>query len=473
MRDILDPIDIWLGLSPSAQVFGDKRPVTVDDAISVEKDSGPVTVTVLANDFDPEGGALTLISASAALGSAVAEANNTVTYTPPAGISGSDTVVYEIADDQDQRTAGQINVTITESLLAIAVQGDNTMVVTTGNGPFDITVTAPAVFAGTYTAQSADLITGPVPLVGPVLSGTPGAGQTLSADAGLWIYETTAAPLVQSWQWQRAGADIAGANAATYTLQPADVGVALTATEIMSDANGTRLAVSAPVGTSFLPSDDTALLAWWDADDAATITDATGAVSSWSDKAGGAALTATASPQTPGTGSRSLNGRNVLDFNGNSHLQADRTFPASGNLAFHVVLEIDSVSNPFEAILAVEGSNDFQIDANAASQFDGRFNPAGIGTATALSGGPFSGTYILSILFDQTGTATTEIVMNDVLRASTAYTAPLDASAALHIMTNRSKNAWANGAVAEIIITGDTANRSEYHSYLSAKWGIS
>ncbi len=473
MRDILDPADIWIGTPPGAQVFGNKSPVAMDDALVVEVDSGPVTVSALANDMDPENGPLTLVSAVAALGTAVAEANNTVTYTPPPGISGFDTVVYEIADDQDQRTTGQINVTINETSLTISVLNDNTMTVTTSNGAFNVTVTTPAAFAGTYEADTADLASGPVNLVAPTVSGTVAVGETLSAAEGLWIHDTAAGTPSQSWQWQRSGADIAGAVTDTYVLQAGDIGLDIAASETLSDSFGARTATSAFVTTGFLPSNDTALLGWWDASDATTITHSAGAVSVWSDKAGGADLTPTSSPQTPTTGLRSLNGMNALDFNGNSHLQANRTFPASGDVAFHMALEIDIITSLFEAVLAVDANNDFQVDANSASQFDGRLNPTGIGSAVALSGGPFAGPQILSIILDQTGAANIEVFLGNVMRGGATYTAPLDANAVLHVMCNRSKNAWVTGSVAEVIITGDISNRVQYHNYLSAKWGVS
>ena len=40
-------------------------------------------------------------------------------------------------------------------------------------------------------------------------------------------------------------------------------------------------------------------------------------------------------------------------------------------------------------------------------------------------------------------------------------------------MANRTRNAFADGAVAELILTGDTGNRAAYHAYLSGKWGLS
>lgn len=471
MRDILDPADIWVGTPGSAQVASNKRPVALDDFLTVPRDSGPVTVNVLDNDFDPEGGDLALISASAALGTVIAEADNTVTYTPPAGISGFDTVVYEIADDQDQRRTGQINITISAPVLSVTATPGNTLVVESELGPLDITVIDPSNFAGTYSVDTADLQTGPLPLVAPVVSGTPAAGQVLTANDGLWVFETSAGEPVQGWQWRRGGVDIPGAISATYTVQSEDLASGLSVLEIMTDENGTRAVTTQIIAASFSPTADPALIGWWDASDTATITDSAGAVSNWADKAGSVALTQAFEPQKPETGTRSLNGLNVLHCD-TAHLEAMRSFPASGDLAFHMVLEIDGVNNAFEAILAVDATNDFQIDAESATQFDGRLNASGIASATSLTGGPFSGPQILSVILDRTSAGVIETYFGNALRGSTGYTVPLDQSAALHIMSNRSKNAWVTGAVAEVIVTGDTTNRADYYSYLSTKWGV-
>ena len=469
MRDILDPADIWLGTPGGATVFGNKRPVALDDALTVLKDSGPVTVDVLANDFDPEGAALTLVSASAALGSAVAEADNTVTYTPPNGIAGFDTVVYEIADDLNQRRTAQINVTITEAELTISTEPDNTLVVNAGSGTVDITVTEPPVFAGSYQIQIADLAGGPVNLVPPAISGTLATGEILSATGGLWVFDTGAGTPTQSWQWQRNSADISGATSATYAVTAADLGQAMSTTETRTDVFGQRTADSTTIGATFTPANDPQLIGWWDASDTASISASGGNLLSWADKAGGAAFAGVASPVT---GARTLNGLNVIDFGNGAYCEVNRTFPASGDLAIHMVLEVDSVGNAFEAILAVEATNDFQIDANANAQFDGRLNAAGISASVGLSGGPFSGPIILSAVFDRTGAATAEIFVANALRASTGYTTAIDATAALHLMANRTRNAWIDGAVAEVVVTGDISNRSEHHAYLAGKWGL-
>lgn len=472
MRDILDPADIWVGTPGTVFLNTNKLPVAVDDALSVLMGSGPVSVDVLANDYDPEGGTLSLVSASAALGTAVVAPNDTVTYTPPPGLSGFDTIVYDIEDDQGQRRSGQVNVTITDPQLSIDVQPDNTLVVNADTGVIDITVTTPVDFAGTYQVNTADLTGGPVNLAPPVISGTGEVGQTLGATPGLWIYDTGAGVPVQSWQWQSDGADIPGAVSASYVVQPADVGQGLNAVETLSDSAGQRSAASAMIGSGFTPGADTALLGWWDATDTTTLSQFGGAVWSWADKAGGTALTQATEANRPTTGVRQINGLNVLDFDGSAFLEATRAFPASGNVAFHMVLAVDGTSNAFEAALAVDGVNDFQIDANSASQFDGRFNAAGLTSSFNLTGGPISAPVILSVVLDRTGTGQATVYTANSARGSSSYGVSLDPSGALHVMTNRSRNAWVNGAVGELIVTEDVANRSDYHTYLAAKWGL-
>jgi len=472
MSFLLNSGQPWVGRAVRALRPGNRPPVALPDTLSLPQDSGATQVIVLGNDFDPEGGTLSVIAASADLGTVAINPDNTLSYTPPGGYTGPATVTYTIQDDQGLTRSAAVAITVSAPQLSITVEADNTLTVTADPGLIDITVTQPAGFAGTRQADTSDLATGPVNLVPPVISGTPDPGQVLSAANGLWIYDRGAGTPVQSWQWRRDGADIATETGASYTAVAGDSATAITVVETMTDAFGSRGATSAAVGSVFAPSGDAQLIGWWDASDAATITASGTTVSSWADKAGGAALTQTAAPQMPETGVRLLNGLNVLDFDGGRLLEAARTFPASGDVAFHMALEIDSISNLYEAVLAVKATNDLQIDAGSSLQFDGRINPVGIGAITNLTGGPFSGGMILSVILDMTGAGTIEVFIADVSRGSTGYSAPLDATAALHIMTNRSKNAWVNGAVAEVVVTGDVTNRAQYQAYLSAKWGI-
>ena len=472
MRDILDPKNVWLGAPIGEQNSSNKPPVALDDALVIEQDSGPVTIAVLDNDFDPEGGTLSLISAFAALGSAVAEANNTVTYTPPSGVWGSDTVVYEVIDDLGLQSSAQINVQITEPELTIAVSSENTLIIEAGTGAISVTITDPPEFAGTYQTDTSQLTGGPVNLSPPGLSGLVDSGETLTASGGLWIHEIGAGTLTQSWQWHRNGAEIAGATGGTYTVQAQDIGQTITVFETMTDGAGQRMAESAAAALGFVPSDDPGLLVWHAADDAATLTTNGSDVTVWASKAGGTALIQNSIVRRPSTGTRQINGLNAIDFDGSNYIGGNISLPASGNIAVHMVVEIDSVTNLYESIVAMDANGDFQIDANSDTQFDGRLNTTAVASPVTLSGGPFSGAMILSVVFDRTGAAQIEVFINNALRGSSAYTTALDVSQELLLMTNRSKNSWLDGAVGEVIVTNSLNNRADFHDYLAAKWGF-
>lgn len=474
MRDILDIANLWVGSLGGAFAFDNKSPVALDDTLSVLRDAGPVIISVLANDIDPEGGTLTLLSASAALGTAVAEANNTVTYTPPPGLTGFDTVVYEIADPLDQRTTGQVNITITAPPVTVSTTPENTLTVTAGIGALDLTITQPAPFAGTYVIQTNDLSSGPINLVVPHITGMAVDGQTLTATSGLWANDIEAGLPVQTWQWTRDGQPISAATNTTYLVSAADENHVISVSETLSNMFGARSAASPPA-QSFLPNADAALRGWWDAADTSTISASGNRVFAWADKSGGAALAQNSTLNQPLTGTRNINGLNTLDFTGTHFLERLESMPVSGDFAVHMVLSVDQVDNAFAAVLAIDSAaNDFQIDAGSDTQFNGRLYTTGIGLLeTPFSGGPFVGAILMSAIFDQSGSATAEIYIANTLRATMAYSTAVDTNAALHVMTNRARNTWVDGAVAELVVSGDVTNRAQYHAYLTNKWGLS
>ena len=82
----------------------------------------------------------------------------------------------------------------------------------------------------------------------PEISGTPEAGQTLTADEGTW----TGSPTSYSFQWQRCDADnivaclnVAGATSKSYALHTGDIGYRLRVRVTAHNARGTTTASSA------------------------------------------------------------------------------------------------------------------------------------------------------------------------------------------------------------------------------------
>jgi ELWxxDGT repeat protein len=91
-------------------------PVAADDASSVVSGSSG-TVAVLANDTDSDGelnAASVAITASPQHGSATVNADGSVTYTPLAGFTGSDSLAYTVQDDQGGTSApATLRITVT------------------------------------------------------------------------------------------------------------------------------------------------------------------------------------------------------------------------------------------------------------------------------------------------------------------------------------------------------------------------
>ena len=86
-------------------------PVAVSDGASTAEDT-PVTVAVLANDFDLEGDSLTVTAASAASGAVVINPDGSLTYTPSANFFGSDTITYSISDGNGGTATATVAVTV-------------------------------------------------------------------------------------------------------------------------------------------------------------------------------------------------------------------------------------------------------------------------------------------------------------------------------------------------------------------------
>jgi subtilisin family serine protease len=87
-------------------------PNAVNDAATTPQ-GAPVTINVLANDTHPQNQTLTVVSATdPPHGAAVVNANNTITYTPDAAYSGSDSFSYTVRDPGGATDTANVLVTI-------------------------------------------------------------------------------------------------------------------------------------------------------------------------------------------------------------------------------------------------------------------------------------------------------------------------------------------------------------------------
>lgn len=98
-------------------VDGD-APVAVDDTASTDTDAA-VTIDVISNDVDPDGGVITVTSADGATnGTIVINGDGSVTYTPDAGFEGTDSFDYTITDSDGLTDTATVNIDVLAAAVA-------------------------------------------------------------------------------------------------------------------------------------------------------------------------------------------------------------------------------------------------------------------------------------------------------------------------------------------------------------------
>ena len=101
-------------------------PVANDDSATTAQNT-PVTVSVRANDTDPDNDLLTVTGASTpAHGSTVVNGGATVTYTPASSYSGPDSFTYTISDGNGGTASATVSITVTAATNLITNPGFET-----------------------------------------------------------------------------------------------------------------------------------------------------------------------------------------------------------------------------------------------------------------------------------------------------------------------------------------------------------
>ena len=231
-----------------------------------------------------------------------------------------------------------------------------------------------------------------------------------------------------------------------------------------------------------LPTGFPSLKIWLAADDNATLysdtsltTQATGTVAGWADKSGNDRHLL--SQGDPTTGSRTHNGKNVIDFDGNDYFETSASYDSGDDFSFLMVAGIDSINNLNDSILAIRQTVNhpsFQIDAESNSAFKVRLYHNDLGTQKTFASSAQHGPSIYEFIFNGT-TNLLEVFLDGTSLGTTAYTtAPLSGNK-LNIFSNRGQNQMPDGFVAEVIgfstaLSND--ERQDAESYLAHKWGI-
>ncbi len=93
-----------------------EKPLAKDDAAVTEKDNA-VLISVLANDNQPEGETLEVTAVSnPAHGTALINGDDTITYTPDSGFTGSDSFTYTVKSPSRGTATANVYVTVNEAV---------------------------------------------------------------------------------------------------------------------------------------------------------------------------------------------------------------------------------------------------------------------------------------------------------------------------------------------------------------------
>ena len=259
-----------------------------------------------------------------------------------------------------------------------------------------------------------------------------------------------------------------------------------------------------PSFTQWTPALITTAL-WLDAADASTITPAgAGAVSQWNDKSGGAInFTQATAGSRPATGSATLNGRNVLTFDGGDTLLAGDVLDSVWTgAAFHLfcVAKNDNVTSSNGAVLTKNaGGSDnqrafayyirtsklqlathYDLDVNNFTIVDGSTSISNsawtIGTAAYTSTGTGSANTASRVQMTVNGGDQTEVVNAFTGNLGTIQNGTAQLAVGSIAGTTGTLNAAPlTGAIGELVVTSSvlsTLNRQKLEGYLAHKWGL-
>ena len=236
---------------------------------------------------------------------------------------------------------------------------------------------------------------------------------------------------------------------------------------------------------------------WLDASDTASITASGGAVSQWSDKSGNARhLTQGTGANQPTTGTRTINGKNVIDFDGTNDWMSVPSSTAlfnylhnsTGGTTF-VVGIVDNTA----AGKTIFGTCDFSSadtgvvsDVNSSEQTNLAIVRGASGASTAIAFAVNTLTagsaFYLTAKFDggnaTAGNRLRESLNNCAFAGANSLTNTASTSNSTGNMTvgaNHNGNTNWDGVIGEIIIYEgilSDANIDSVEAYLAAKWGI-
>lgn len=234
-------------------------------------------------------------------------------------------------------------------------------------------------------------------------------------------------------------------------------------------------------GAPFTPASISGLSLWLDASDTSTITQSAGAVSQWNDKSTELNhATQGTSANQPTTNTRTINGRNVLDFDGSNDF-----FDLPSGL-----YNINQADNALFMVIQQDTTGNASLFDGKQAGFSNRIyglRSDTSGTRYSFMNGNYGNDALLTTTYDSNahiyvgrrnalGTNGVQIFKDGVIGATLGTGAANTALDQIVISKHFGGSFdFLNGAIAEIIIYRGTKTNGELNqvgNYLASKWGI-
>ncbi len=222
-------------------------PTAVNDTATTDEDTPSAPIAVLANDNDPDGDTLTVVSATAPNGTVVINPDGTLVYTPAENFNGTDIITYQISDGNGGTSTATVEVTVTptndaptaDPPLNNQTNDDADMVSVDVSGSFEdldgdtLTFTATGLPAG-LSIDANGLITG---TIDPDASQVNGGVYTVTVTAD----DSNGGTVDSVFTWTVNNPPPAAANDTTTTPEDTSVNIAVLTND--SDPDGDTLTV--------------------------------------------------------------------------------------------------------------------------------------------------------------------------------------------------------------------------------------
>ena len=230
------------------------------------------------------------------------------------------------------------------------------------------------------------------------------------------------------------------------------------------------------------PSQLSGLQLWLDASDTTTITESSGSVSQWDDKSGNENhVSQGTAVNQPTTGTRTINGLNVLDFDGDMLFTTDSVVSGNPNLGIALLILYDTNGGALtdRTIQIGAGAGSTAGITGGTNGYSWRFNDGTeeygtVSTGTALiqigvrpSGGDYESSQMFIDGTEETATSLSNGTPN--ISAGASIGGGQSGNTALGTISNA-----INGAIGEAIAVEDnsTNTRQKIEGYLAHKWGL-